>query len=1087
MDRARHARVRELYDAASALSGSAREAFLDGIASDDPGAGRDVRQLLASAQESGTVLHRESLQRVIAEVIGDSADSLGPGARIGPYSLVRVIERGGMGIVFEGLQQNPKRRVAIKVMRAGLATPALRRRFEQESQFLALLTHPGIAQVFESGTCAPIGGDPHGPTPRAPIPYFAMEYVESARTITAFAAGAGNDPLTRRERLGLFARVCDAVQYAHQRGVIHRDLKPANILVDASGNPKVIDFGVARAIGAEITLATQTSDGQLVGTLQYMSPEQCIGDASGIDTRTDVFGLGLILYELLLARPARRFESISLTSAVAEITSRDPPRPSDLDPTISPDLETITLKALSREPEGRYQSVAQLASDIRHVLADETISARRPTTREQLRRVARRHRSLVIASGVTLITLLLGVTTTTIQSIRASRHARRADEAARAAQMGQEAAQRQAYAANIAAADAAIKANDGGTALRRLEAVPEDRRHWEWNFLAALADRSRVLYRQERVWAALPAGAQSQKLMMLDAGAMVEMDTATGRVEKRPYRVSELSQLQCISADGARFAYTSGAGYGVRRTADGELVREWSVTEAPNQPVGLALNADGTRLFMARTDTNERTLIDVDSGRVLWSVAGTLPAMWPRAPKFTRDGSEVFMAEDPYLSFFAVLDGRRTRSWEVRPGAAPTFGIHQECISDDGSRVAVALNNDALLFDAYTGALIREFKGHTQRAQAIALDEHGHRLITGAADKTLRVWDCDRPEPPRVLLGHRAHVARVGFLPGDRGIWSSGADLTVRTWDTAAQGPVTTLPLESRMHVRLLRFDGEETLQAAQEHALLSLPFRRGDAPRSPGTQEQPQTPGRFWAAHGPFDEHRDARLTEDANGAVLWLGEERIPDDGFLAFAWCPLGDRVAWFLDDRSAVYLQRDPRLGGWLRLAESDATFASLVFTHDGSRLLASGETGGIRVWNTTTGACERRLVPPGGSTPVAVTVSPDGSRVAAGNDAGLIFVWDMASGQLLRQLSSCESDVFSLAFSPDGARLASGSYDRTVRVWDTESGDELLQLRQCRATPISLAWSLDGRRLAAGMWAIEPQTITVWDSDPSTHK
>ncbi|MHC4695580.1 MAG: serine/threonine protein kinase, partial [Planctomycetota bacterium] len=211
--------------------------------------------------------------------------------RIGQFHIKNVIASGGMGKVYEAIQEHPRRTVAVKVMKQGIASRSALRRFEFESQLLARLRHPGIAQVFEAGT--------HDDGTGA-VPYFAMEYIPNARSITAFAK---DKKLGTRDRLRLFARVCDAVHHGHQKGIIHRDLKPGNILVDSNGDPKIIDFGVARGTDSDMAVTTlQTDVGQLIGTLQYMSPEQCAADPHDIDTRSDVYALGVVLYELLCDR-----------------------------------------------------------------------------------------------------------------------------------------------------------------------------------------------------------------------------------------------------------------------------------------------------------------------------------------------------------------------------------------------------------------------------------------------------------------------------------------------------------------------------------------------------------------------------------------------------------------------------------------------------------------------------------------------------------------------------------------------------------------------------------------------------------------
>jgi len=247
-----------------------------------------------------------------------------------------------MGTVYEAMQEEPERRVALKLIRPGLAAPRALRRFAHEAEILARLRHPAIAQVFEADSHRGHGG----------LPYFVMEYIPGARTITQYAQ---DQDLSIEQRLKLFAQVCDAVHHGHQRGIIHRDLKPGNILVDESGQPKVIDFGVARATDADMTIATlQTNVGEIVGTLRYMSPEQCAGDSAEIDTRCDVYALGVVLYELLTGQLPYDLSSVSPFDAPRMIREEKPRRPSSVSRVLRGDVETIVLKALEKDRTRRY-------------------------------------------------------------------------------------------------------------------------------------------------------------------------------------------------------------------------------------------------------------------------------------------------------------------------------------------------------------------------------------------------------------------------------------------------------------------------------------------------------------------------------------------------------------------------------------------------------------------------------------------------------------------------------------------------------------------------------------------------------------
>ncbi|MHC4650064.1 MAG: serine/threonine protein kinase [Planctomycetota bacterium] len=288
--------------------------------------------------------------------------------RIGHYHVKRTIGTGGMGTVYEAVQEHPRRTVALKVMKPGIASRSALHRFEYEAQILARLRHPNIAQVYEAGTHDAGEG---------PVPYFVMEYIPNARSVTDFATGR---KLGTRQRLELFAKVCDAINHGHQRGIIHRDLKPGNILVDAQGEPKIIDFGVARTTDSDLAVTTlQTGVGQLLGTLQYMSPEQVEADPQAIDARSDVYSLGVVLYELLADRLPYNVSRAAVLEAARIIKEEPPTRLSTADTRLRGDLETVVLTALNKEPGRRYQTADELGRDITRYLADEPILARRPT------------------------------------------------------------------------------------------------------------------------------------------------------------------------------------------------------------------------------------------------------------------------------------------------------------------------------------------------------------------------------------------------------------------------------------------------------------------------------------------------------------------------------------------------------------------------------------------------------------------------------------------------------------------------------------------------------------------------------------
>ncbi len=330
------------------------------------------------------------------------------GRRLGAYEICAVLGAGGMATVYEARQEHPHRTVALKIMAQGPGRAAAVERFEQEAEVLGRLQHPGIAQIYEAGVAD---------TGMGPQPFLAMELVRGKR-LTEHAADAG---LGTRARLELMLKVCDAVQHAHQKGVIHRDLKPSNILVDERGEPKVLDFGVARVTDPDLrTAGVHTVSGQIVGTVAYMSPEQAGGDPDLVDTRSDVYALGVVCHELLTRRLPYEVVGKPLSEAVRVVRESAPTPLSRIDRSLRGDLETIVAKALEKDPARRYAGVGALAEDLRRFLGREPILARAPSAIYQLRKLVARHRAPVGAAAAGLAALVLGLAGTTYGLLKAT-------------------------------------------------------------------------------------------------------------------------------------------------------------------------------------------------------------------------------------------------------------------------------------------------------------------------------------------------------------------------------------------------------------------------------------------------------------------------------------------------------------------------------------------------------------------------------------------------------------------------------------------------------------------------------------------
>ncbi len=381
------------------------------------------------AEVRSLLLHHESAARfldtpAIVESLGERGCVAERPLRIGSYEVLSVLGEGGMGVVYLARQENPRRTVALKVLPPWSAGPSGAKRFEREAQLLGRLQHAGIAQIFEAGVAD---------TGFGPQPYFAMEHLDGVSLLRY----ASEHTLAIDARLRLFADVCDAVQHAHERGVLHRDLKPGNVLVvETSGGPqaKVLDFGIARAVDDDAYGDTlRTGAGQILGTLAYMSPEQSSGTSEAVDFRSDVYSLGVLGYELVGGRLPLDVANRSLTDAVRAIREVDAPPLRSIAPHVHGDVETILTKCLEKDPVRRYSSAAELSRDVRRFLAHEPIEARPQSRIYVVSRFARRHRMLVGSATAVFVVLVAGIAGTSWQAVRASDAARLAsDEATRA-------------------------------------------------------------------------------------------------------------------------------------------------------------------------------------------------------------------------------------------------------------------------------------------------------------------------------------------------------------------------------------------------------------------------------------------------------------------------------------------------------------------------------------------------------------------------------------------------------------------------------------------------------------------------------
>jgi WD40 repeat protein len=977
----------------------------------------------------------------------------------GDYELLEEIARGGMGVVFKARQKSLNRLVALKVILSGqLASEADVQRFRNEAEAAALMDHPGIVPIYEVGQWQPEGGG-------RPVPYFSMKLVEGGSLAGQMARFTGD----LRAAVALMAKVARAVHYAHQRGILHRDLKPANILLDEHGAPLVTDFGLAKRVEGDANL---TQSGAILGTANYMAPEQAQGKAAGLTTAADVHGLGAILYELLTGRPP--FQADNVLDTLLRLRTEKALSPRSLNPRVDADLETICLKCLEKEPAARYGSAAALADDLERWLGGEVIQARRASLGVRLLKWARRKPTLaglVVLLVLTVVLTLVGAGTllqlrqTEQERDRAEEarqeEAKARDEAEQSQQRAQQQqaraeaaeklAQRRLYVNGIMRAHFEWLGQDRIRAAQALEECPASLRHWEWHYLKRLCGENRVF-----------------------------------RGHTGPVR------SVCFSPDGKRLASASGVwdlqdqqwSSGEVKVRDAQTGQE--VFSLKGGAGSICFSPDGTRLASNSQDGTVKVW-DARTGQQLLTFRGSVNSI----------ASICFSPDGKRLASASSSDDRRVKVWDAQTGQqllatwGHTQAVTSVCFSPDSKLLASgSWDTTVQVWDAQTGQELLTLKGHTQAVTSVCFSPDGKRLASAGDDQTVRLWDAQTGQELLTLKGHTAQVSSVCFRPDGKRLASASLDRTVLVWDAAGRPPVRSFEGHTDA-VTSVCFspDGQLLASTADDQAVKIWQAQTGQhlLTIKGDVREVSFSPDGTRLAGASRD-----RKGKTETGVKVWMtqtGQEVLALKGLLrehvySVAFSPDGKRIASGSWDHTVKVW--DVQTGGQVLtlpaphgVADFDGSHIAngLCFSPDGSRL-ATVSLDSVKVWDAQTG---RQLFSFLGDRdiPTNVCISPDGKRLATAGQDRSIQVWDLQTGQEVLSLRGHTGDVYHVCFSADGKRLASAGTDKTVKVWDAETGQELLSL----TTPAEVrcvCFSPDGNRLAG---ACADKTVKLWDATP----
>jgi eukaryotic-like serine/threonine-protein kinase len=963
----------------------------------------------------------------ISAVAQPSTLNLQPSTHFGDYELLELLAQGGMGVVYKARQISLNRTVALKMIQAGvLATPAEVKRFHSEAEAIGHLDHPNIVAVHEIGE-------------HAGQHYFSMDYV-AGRTLADVVKGG---PLPSGRAANYVKTIAEAVHYAHERGIIHRDLKPANVIIDEQDKPRITDFGLAKKLDDSqlSTLNSQlTTTGQVLGSPNYLPPEQADPKYGAPGPASDVYALGAILYHLITGRPP--FQAESLTTLLRQVIETDPVAPRSLNPSLPRDLETLCLKCLEKESHRRYATAQELVDELERFLHGEPILARPVTAAARAWKWCRRRPVRAGLGAALVLTLLTGLTAVWWQMQRT-----RASELL---------ARQHAYAADMKMAQAAVESSDLGTAIALLDAHQpalgqSDLRGWEWRYLWQRC-RGNEQFEFTRSTNGIDRAAFSPDgrwLAVRDEQSGLALWDFASRQRICSFRLHANFHPFGFSPQGNLLGYSAPEDWAVS-VVRLDTRQEVAHLRHTNNVVYLAFSADATRLF---TVTEDGTLLD-------WNLAsgesvrrskcpGTEftqqePCLVERCLTFSRDGSVMAFRAGNGIGLWESQSGRLTQlrlTGTANPPTALVFSTDGKLLAvgvgETDAEVVVWALEDLLRAAEDTPPPRARFGGHRDWVCGLAFSPDNRSLVSAGADSTLRVWELDQPEACRCYLGHRGQILSVNWSPDEKHeqhIVTSGMDGSVRVWDPrrppAASGP-TVLPIVPYHYQFRLSSDSKSAIlvEPTNHMAVLwdTVKMTPMEVLEFAGTNINRigwSADGRMLATGFPDGAIRVWDLVSRRTIANLQVPGHSIAylpfsaDGRFMgggAYQWRPPWTRTAklWKTD--------------GWVEIPLPPEAITNLTWADcspDG-RLLASLHFGGaLDVWDIGSGRCRGRFPQPFASPweQGAVAFSPDGRTFACSTQRGAVGLWD-AYGQVPPTIiPRTTQELWHLSFSTDGTRL-----------------------------------------------------------------